>query len=245
MKNKLFMGILVIVVLFTITGCFNLEKRKLEKKAINYFVEKYNINKNDIDVTKNTLYGKDRTCIDDCGDNELVIRYKNGKYKIRYNPYTEFFGDDYQYNEINNDLTKYLNDKFPFANKITVKYTEYDVIAVPVKYNGDIKFYYEEVKAFENNHRYLNTNDSYVSRDLSTWVDVWIKAETKEEAKNLNTTYSKTITDELNSLGVSYNLAISINSEDNDYSAFYYYHAYGNQCYFTDKVDNQRTKCDR
>jgi hypothetical protein len=244
MKKKLFMVILV-VVLFTVTGCFNFEKSKLEKRAINYFVEKYNIDKNDIDVTKNTLYGKDRTCIDDCGDNELIINYKGGKYKIKHNPYTEFYGDNYQYNDIYNGLVNYLNDKFPFTNKITVKFVEYDIVSVPVKYNGDIKYYYEEVKAFENNHRYISDNISYIPRDLSTWVNVWIKAETKEEAKSLNTKYSKIITDELNSLGVSYNLAISLNSNDNDYSAFYYYHAYSNQCYFTDRVDNQKSKCDR
>lgn len=246
MKERLkilFIGIMII----TLTGCGTsiFEIKKITNNAINYFTNKYNIDKKDIKIIDNRLYGNNESCIDSCGENELIINYKNKEYTIRYNNDANFFGDNYQYDEVYTDLLNYLNNKFKFANKIKVYDSlEADVMGTSEKYNGNIKEYYNKIKNFYSNHKYIYSEDGLIGDHIYTDVGIWIEAKTPEEAKRLNKSYSKEIIKELESLGVSYHIDISVNSDDNDYSAFYY-HVYDEEFYLTDKVDNQQIHCER
>lgn len=238
MKKKYVLLLFLVTLLLGVTGCSSREKRELEKKALSYFTEKYAINKKDIEVINNYLYGKDRRCLDSCGDNKLTLRYNDKEYTIEYNPFIDCFGDNYQYDVIYQEFLLYLENKFPYANNISIDTTllNADIMDVPVKYSFDIEKYFEEMKEFDNNHPFIRDGVNYIPRSIFTWVDVWIKADTPDEATNLKKAYSDEVVQTLQKIGVSFNLAISKDVKDNEYSAYYYYHVYGKQFYFTDRV---------
>ena len=247
MKKKLKV-IFIGIVLITLTGCGTsmFEKKKITNNAVNYFTNKYNIDKKDIKIINNYLYGKNESCLDSCGGNELIINYKNKKYTIRYNEDADFFGDNYQYDKVYEDLLNYLNNKFKLANEIEVNdLLEADVMGTSEKYNGNIKDYYNKIKNFYSNHKYVYSVDGLTGDSIHTWVNIWIEAKTPEEAKNLENRYFKEIVNELESLGVNYNIAISADIDDNEYSAFYYYHVYDEYFYLTDNVDDKQNNCNR
>ena len=69
--------LLLTVVCLLITGCTKeqKEKRIITKNAINYFTEKYNLNKKDIEIKTNRLFGENNLCFDSCGENQMIIIY--------------------------------------------------------------------------------------------------------------------------------------------------------------------------
>ncbi len=230
--------LITFTIIIILTGCGTsvLEKRKITNNAIEYFTNKYNINKKNIKINRNKLYGKDDTCLDDCGENYLYISYNNKEVIIKYNPVENSYGDNYQYNQIYEEFLKYLNTKFNYINEIKIDLLEADVLRTPNKYDGNIKDYFKNIK-----------KDIYDDGMKSgyTWVKLFIEAKNETDAKDLNQKYSKELITELEDLEVNYNIVISLNSETNEYSSFYYYHVYDSYFYLTDKVDNHKYSCQR
>ena len=238
MMKKLSRLLITLTIIIILTGCGTsvLEKRKITNNAINYFSAKYNINKKNIKINRNFLYGKDETCLDSCGENYLYINYNNEKFIIKYNPSEDYYGDNYQYNQIYEDFLKYLNTKFNYVNEIKIDSLDSDVIRTSNKYNGNLKDYFKNIKK----HMYDDGK-----KQGFTWVKIWIEAKNGTEAKELNQKYSKELITELEDLEVNYNITISTNSKTNEYSSFYHYHVYDSYFYLTDKVDNHRYSCQR
>jgi hypothetical protein len=230
MGNKLATIVAMLIALLLLSKCdyFQSGSPELKKQALEYFTQKYNIDKSDIKVEKNMLYDKTKHCIDSCGDNTLRIKYKDEEYVIHYDRYKEIFGDNYQLKEIYSELVKFLNDKFSYANMIKVDNYEADITGNSIKYEGNIEEYYKKL-----------TNLRY------TYVKIWLKADDKDTAKELNNKYSKEICNILNKMGLSYTIGISNKYDDNEYSAHYYYHSYRDVVYFYDRVDNHRKQYSR
>ena len=225
MDNKIVAFVAIILAVFLLSNCDlnSSGSSVLKAQALNYFTQKYNIDKSDIKVEKNLLYDKDKRCLDSCGDNVLRIEYKNTKYTIYYDAYKDIFGDNYQLKEIYEGLNKYLESKFPYATAIRIDNFEADVTGNSVKYEGDIETYFKTI----TNRRY-------------TYANIWLKADDAETAKELHNKYAKEMCTLLDEIGLSYNIAFSIKQDDNEYSAYYYYHVFNDNVYFRDRVDNQR-----
>lgn len=238
MMKKISKILIIFTIITILTGCGTsaLEKRKITNNAINYFSNKYNINKKNIKINRNYLYGKDETCIDDCGENYLYINYDNKEFIIAYNPREDYYGDNYQYDRIYEDFFNYLNTKFNYVNEIKVDLLDADVIKTSNKYDGNLKNYFKNIRK--------SISDDGMKQGF-TWVEIWIEANDETAAKELNQKYSKELITELEDLEVSYNITISSTSEMNEYTSFYYYHVYDSYFYLTDNVDNRSYSCQR
>lgn len=246
--KKIIKILFMVILIITLTGCGTsvIEKKEITNKAFNYFTNKYNIDKKDIKINYNHLYGKNEKCFNGCYDNVLSISYNNKEYHIIYNEIADFFGDNYQYEEVHADLLTYLNNKFPYAAKVDANVLLLvDINGTPEKYNGNIKEYFKIIKEFYDNHRYLNSEDRMDDQSLNTWISVYIEAKNSEEARDLNNKYSKEIINELEELGTKYVIVISADSEYSEESSFYHYKAHGKNLYIIDNVDNQKKQCER
>ena len=234
MKYVKYITILVLVCTIT-TGCSKsrIEKRKITKNAITYFTEKYSIKEKNIDIKNNGFYGQSAFCWNTCGENELDIIYNEKEYTIKYDLYNDSFGDNYQYEQIYNDLYKYLENKFPFATKIKIDLLEEDVLYTSTKYNHDIINYMKNVISKD----YFE--DGY------TWIDIWVETKNEMQAKEMHEKYSNIIISELENIKVSYNVAFSSEENYGETNAFYYYHVYENNFIFKDNVDKNRKSCNR
>ncbi len=252
-SNKVIKDLLIIIgaviispliyILF-IVGKEDVVNKKITKEAINYFSGKYNINKKDIKIVENNLYGEDKTCIDSCGENELIINYNNKEYTIEYETTADFFIDDYQYDKIEADLTTYLKNKFNFINKIDIDMID----LISDKYDGNIEEYYQKVKEFYNNNKYTYYEGQLVADDITTYIDIWIEANDKTSAKELKEKYSDELINELEKIGVNYDIDISTESDANNYSVFYNFDVSNSvtpSFIFVDNVDNNTIHCNR
>ncbi len=102
---KLVLGLVcVLAIVLFVTRCSGIgipkeTKERLEKKAIEYFTQKYNIDKSEIHVVGNYLYDMKSNCINTCSDgvhgNTLEITYNDKTYTIKYNMSENTFTDDY------------------------------------------------------------------------------------------------------------------------------------------------------
>lgn len=240
MKRKIFFIIMIIMICITTTGCMKekIENRKITNNAIDYFVQKYNIKRKDIEIKYNNLYGNETSCFFSCGDNTITIIYNTKEYIIRYDLESDSFGDNYQYEEIYNNFYQYLISNFPFATSIKIDMLESDVLATPTKYTDNIENYIKNTII-----RTAAGNTFY------THVKIWIEATDEVQAKELHEKHHKTIITKLENLQVSYNIGFSKNEGDTGYyNAFYYYSVSsgGSPSFeFTDKVDNNRKRCNR
>lgn len=234
--------ILLILISIITTGCSFIEakkeKRIITKNAINYFSEKYNIKKRNIKIQYNNFYGSSAFCFNSCGPNKIDIIYKTKEYTIQYDLEHDFYGDNYQYEEIYNDLYIYLTKKMPYA-KIKINSLEADVLLAPKKYNHDIiNFMKNEIK--KTYYEYSDLEHGY------TWISIWVESKSKEEAKRIHEQYSETILSELENLEVSYRLTFSehenFGGSDN---AYYQYHVSNENFSFQDKIDNKMKHCRR
>ena len=206
--------LIIIIICLTSTGCIkeDIEKKQITRNAKEYFSSKYNINKSKIKIESNNFYGPNEKCWMSCGENEAKIIYNEKTYKIRYDESRENFGDDYQFEKISNDFNKYLSEKFPYAKTIKIDMLEYDVLATPTKYIGNIENYIKNtiIKTSVDNSSY-------------TLVKIWIEATDSNQAKELHRRYRKELITELENLGISYNISFSNKEGSNEYSSFYYY----------------------
>lgn len=214
------------------------DKRKMANKALDYFTNKYNINKKDIKIEHNTLYSNSKyvLCVAVCPENEMSIYYKDKEYKIEYYLKEKYFADDYQYEQIYNDLLKHLQTKFSYISDIKIDFLNLDVIKTPDKYNGNIESYFKNIKksVYDDGTRVGNTS-----------IDIWIEAKDEIEAKELKQKYIKELVTELENLEVKYEIAISSINKISKYSSFYFYQAYESYFYSTDKVDKNEHSCKR
>lgn len=250
METKKVVSIIIAMVAsFLLTGCTefeaSIENKKITKNAINYFIQKYNIKQKDITISHNNLYGEVGThrlgCINSCGENQLIITYNNKKYTIEYNLSYNEFGDNYQYDEIYNDLQQYLNNLFPFVTKTEITLLEFDVLRTPTKYNHDIENY------MKNSIKRKKTGDN---ESGFTWIKMWIEVSESNQAKKLHDNYSKSIISKMEELQVSYDVDFSKNEKDNRYSTDYYYGYHVSSSMnpsfdFVDKVNNKYKRCNR
>lgn len=242
MDKKIIFVILLMMICMTTTGCMKeeIKSRKIAKNAINYFAQKYNINKKDIKIKKNRFYSKEAFCMNSCGENEMTITYNNKEYTIQYDLSDDSFGDNYQYDEIYNDLYQHLVSKFPFVTQIKIDLLYADVLRTSVKYDGDI------VNYMKNSIK--RRNDDVSDSVGYTRIKIWIESSDANQAKELHEKYYKNMIIELENMRVSYNIALSKEENDNEDFAFYYYCVNSGtrpSFSFTDKVDNNRKSCNR
>lgn len=114
----------------------------LENRALDYFSEKYDINRSSIKIVQNKgVKYKDAACWDGVCSNELIISYNSKEYTIQYNDEINTFGDNYQYQLIYDDFSKYLRKNFPNASQIEIRRLEEDVLQTAARYDGDIEHY--------------------------------------------------------------------------------------------------------
>ena len=229
----------LVLICLLLSGCTKTyrEKKKITKNAIEYFAQKYNFNKDDIDISYNGLYGIEGSgglrCLDSCGDNQMKIFYDGKEYLIKYNISDDSFGDDYQYNDIYNDLYNYLVNKFSFATTIKIDSLTSDVLRTSAKYNYDIVDY---VKNVIRKEQFGDTTK------ISTFIRVWIEVNDSNKAKELHEKYKKELITELDNLDTSYSIAFSNKETSNEYTSFYYYSVINGgrkpAFMFWDKVDN-------
>lgn len=213
MKYVKLIIILMAISLIT-TGCIkdDIEQYKIGNKAKEYFANKYDVKKSKIKIKANYFYGPNKRCWMSCGENKATIIYNEKEYKILYDETSETYGDDYQYEEIYNDLQKYLSDKFSYAKNIKINYLEYDVLSTPTKYNGDIKDYIKNTIVRKS-----------VENSSSVWIKIWIEATDEKQAKELHNKYKKELLTELNDFNISYQITFAKEEDDNEYFAYYYY----------------------
>ena len=230
--NKIIISLLIILLsILLITGCQSKEKKEITNNAIEYFSNKYNINKKDIKITTNYLYSDGKKCFVACGDNRLYIKYKNKEYYINYFPKENYYADNYQYEEINKDLQTYLEQRFPYADYIEITSLEYMLSQEPDKYNGDIVKYLQGLN--------IELGETVV------WPMIWLKAETPEEARTLKQKYSSDLVNGLENIKVNYTIDISNKEGFQEYYSYYYFHVYDNNFIFTDQVDGHNHRCSR
>ncbi len=212
------------------------EKKEITNKAVEYFSEKYDIKKKDIKIIFNNFYGKDKECFLACDANRAFITYKNEEYIIYYDPYTNTYNDNFQYNRVYEDFLKYLNNRISFATEIKIEHLESDVTWTSQKYEGNLKEYFAKIKA------------SRASKELNTVVSIWLDAQTAEEAKMLKEKYSTEINELINEfedLKIGYRIIISSKFSNYYSHSFYYYDMYNSKYSFYDNVDNTSSTCDR
>lgn len=231
--------IIIVLICLTSTGCIkeDIEKIQITKNAKEYFSSKYNVNKSKIKISYNNFYGKNERCWMHCGENEAQIIYNQKTYKISYDESRKSYGDNYQYEKINNDFNKYLLEQIPYAKTIKIDMLEFDVLATPTKYMGDIENYIKNTII-----RTAAGDDSYTS------VKVWIEAKDSNEAKELHSKYRKELITKLENLDISYSVTFSNEEGSNEYSSFYYYSVSDGgripAFMYWDKVDNNYKSCD-
>ena len=206
--------ILIVLICILSTGCIKekIERNEITENAKKYFSTKYNIDKSKIKIGYNGFYGPSENCFMSCGENEAEILYNGLSYKIRYDKSRGTYGDNYQYGEIKDDLNKYLLEKFPYAKSIKINMLEYDVLATPTKYTGDIKNYIKNT--------IIKTS---VNNSLYTSVKIWVEAADADQARELHRKYRKELITELEDFGISYRILFSNSEESNEYSSFYCY----------------------
>ena len=148
----------------------------------------------------------------------------------------KYFADDYQYEQIYNDLLKYLQTKFSYISDIKIDFLNLDVIETPDKYDGNIVSYFKNIKksVYDDGTRVGDTS-----------IDIWIEAKDEIEAKELKQKYIKELVTELENLEIKYEIAISSINKISEYSSFYFYQAYESYFYSTDNVDKNEHSCER
>ncbi len=215
MKKRSLIILLLLTLVFILTGCGTsiFEKMELTKNAINYFVEKYDIDEEDIVITKNYLYGKNEKCLDECTYNILYITHKDTKYHLYYDMFDDYYSDDYQCDQIYEAFYQYLNNRFDYASKIELIDFKYDVEKTAYKYDGDIKEY---VKNIRKSIKYYSdgTVEGYSKIVIS------IEVNNEVDANEINQKYYKDFITELEELNLSYEVNIF---QNNNGSKKYYY----------------------
>ena len=105
------------------------ERKELNKQAIDYFVNKYEADENDITIESSNLTNKVRKTLNyDAKTSELVINYNNIKCTIIYDLTTQSFTDNFKHKSLENDVLVYFKNGFDFLNyNEKVKKVEYDV----------------------------------------------------------------------------------------------------------------------
>ena len=177
--------IVLCVISFFIGSDQKIKNRITANKAINYFSDKYNIRKKDIKIDENGL--------DYClkYTDSLYINYNNKEFIIKYNEHENYFGDNYQYDQVYRDFLDYLNTKFNYVNEIKINRLYDSLLETPERYDGNIKDYIRNLKGVA--------------------VYIWIEAKNKDEAYELNQKYSNAIVTELEELKVNYKIVFSTN----------------------------------
>lgn len=236
MKKRLLI-ILLLSLLFT-NGC-NLFKKneELSDRAIEYFTSKYNINKEDIVIEKNSLYKDDEetVCINSC-DNDLIINYNNKRYIIEYDINRDLFTDNYQYEEVHKEFVNYLKDKFDsHIDYLSVSLLDSSVFNKSLKYTNDIKTYITNI----------NKLDELETHHVRTNVDIKINVENEIKAKELYNKYALDIINELESLKVNFSIEFTKDINDIKSPIYYYVKANDNQISLTDKVSDNNIYCKR
>ena len=180
MKN-IIKRIICVAIIILLTGCgtSSCERRWLQERALNYFSNKYDIKKSKIKVIKNDLRDQDEHCYFACDDNALYIEYEGKKYTIKYNSDDnnyEYFADDYQAEEIKNDILEYLSSEYEYISylSIDIAFLKDDVLRIPEKYTGNFKTYLGQNRTLDNYNPQVNAR-----------IEIWIQAQNKEEAKEL------------------------------------------------------------
>jgi len=235
MKKSLLKLVFILTIIITLSGCkISTEKDKIAQKALEYFSTKYEIDVNEIVITKNELYPKELVCYDTCGQNRLYITYQDKEYIIEYQEQEDYFGDNYDYELIYTDLVKYLEKKFSYLDVLEVEQLEDDVLVSKDKYDGNIKKYMSNLKELINSSKY---EQKYTSLKL------WIKSSSKSNARSIHEKYSDLVIEELEELGVSYSLSISNNKETHETNSYYFYHVYDEFFQLYDNVSNENKLC--
>ena len=236
MKKRLLI-VLLLCLLFT-NGC-NLGKKdtELSNKAIEYFSNKYNINKEDIVIEKNMLYKeeKEEVCINSC-DNNLIINYKDKRYIIEYDANRDIFTDNYQYEEVQKEFSKYLKNKFgENIDYLSISLLDSSIFNKSLKYTNDIKTYITNI----------NKLDELETHHVRTNVEIKIKADNEIEAKELYEKHALNIINELESLKVNFSIEFTKDVNDIKSPIYYYVKANDNQISLTDKINNNNIYCKR
>lgn len=225
MKKNLFKLLFVIVICLLLTGCKEDEEKKLiTNQALDYFSSKYNIDKKDITITSNELYGSQTKCLDGCGENRLSINYKDTSVVIEYH---NGFSDNYEIAKIKEDYIKYVKDNIIPVTNITLGETD-DHLSFNKKYDGNIKEFLKGI-------------------DDDLYIVVYLECSTPEEALLFWRTYSTQLVTSLEDLDVSYNLFFSKAEGETKPVVYFSYDSSvkTNKFKYTNGITNEIVECEK
>ena len=227
---------LIIVIIFILVSCSFTsfpDRKGLGKEAVTYFCEKYGVDKKDVELTRNSLlsekdYDSEPLHLSGGFENFAFINYQNKEYRIDYDMFDKEFSDNFQCQQINDDLIKYLKNKYPDISTIDVSFFDYDICRTPAKYEGDIPTYMKQLKPL----RIANGPDA-----IYTTVKISIKCNNAEEAKMLHEKTGKKLVNELESFKINYKISLP---------SYYSYYAQDDDFEFSDKVEKWNSfSCER